>query len=47
MTISNIEIDRNINTLRVKSKEFSQIDNIKLASMFEETISHIKERTIR
>ena len=43
MTISNIEIDRNINTLRVKSKEFSQIDNIKLASMFEETISHIKE----
>ena len=42
MTITKIEIDRNINTLRVNSKEFSQISNTKLISLFEESINNIQ-----
>ena len=43
MSITKIEIDRNINTLRVNSKEFSQISNANLISLFEECINNIKE----
>tara|TARA_B100001250_G_scaffold74759_1_gene61112 strand:+ start:2773 stop:4422 length:1650 start_codon:yes stop_codon:yes gene_type:complete len=43
MSITKIEIDRNINTLRVNSKEFSQISNTKLISLFEESINNIKD----
>ena len=43
MTITNLEIDRNINTLRVNSNEYSQISNSKLISLFEECIQNIKE----
>ncbi len=43
MTLTKIDIDRNINTLRVKSKEFSTIENSKLISMLEESINNIKE----
>ncbi len=43
MAITKLEIDRNINSLRVNSKEFSSIDNSKLISMLEECILNIKE----
>ena len=43
MTLTKLDIDRNINTLRVKSKEFSTIENSKLISMLEESINNIKE----
>ena len=43
MTLTKLEIDRNINTLRVNSKEFSTIDNTKLISMLEESIKNIKD----
>jgi len=42
MSITKIEIDRNINTLRVNSKEFAQISNTKLISLFEESIKNIQ-----
>ncbi len=43
MTVTKLDIDRNINTLRVNSKEFSTIDNTKLISMLEESINNIKD----
>ncbi len=43
MALSKIEIDRHINSLRVSSKEFSNIENNELISMFEECINNIKE----
>ena len=43
MTLTKLDIDRNINTLRVNSKEFSTIDNTKLISMLEESINNIKD----
>jgi len=42
MSITKLEIDRNINTLRVNSKEFAQISNTKLISLFEESIKNIQ-----
>ena len=42
MVLTKIEIDRSINSLRVSSKEFSQIENIQLISMFEKCIQNIK-----
>ena len=43
MTLTKIEIDRKINSLRVNSKEFSNIDNTQLISMLEDSINNIKE----
>ena len=43
MTLTKIDIDRNINSLRVNSKEFSKIENSKLISLLEESINNIKE----
>ncbi len=42
MAISTLDVDRNISTLRLNSKSFSEIDNAQLASMFEESIQNIK-----
>ena len=43
MSLTKLDIDRFITTLRTKSKEFNSISNIQLASMLEETISNINE----
>ena len=43
MTLTKIDIDRNINSLRVNSKEYSKIENSKLISLLEESINNIKE----
>ena len=43
MSLTKLDIDRFITTLRTKSKEFNSINNLQLASMLEETISNIKE----
>ena len=43
MSLTKLDIDRFITTLRTKSKEFNSISNVQLASMLEETISNIKE----
>ena len=43
MSLTKLDIDRFISTLRTKSKEFNSINNIQLASMLDETISNIKE----
>ena len=43
MSLTKLDIDRFISTLRTKSKEFNSISNVQLASMLEETISNIKE----
>ena len=43
MSLTKLDIDRFITTLRTKSKEFNSISNLQLASMLEETISNIKE----
>ena len=43
MALTKLDIDRNINTLRVNSKEFSTIDNSKLISMLEESINNIRK----
>ena len=43
MSLTKLDIDRFISTLRTKSKEFNSISNVHLASMLEETISNIKE----
>ena len=43
MSLTKLEIDRYITTLRTKSKEFNSISNVQLASMLEETISNINE----
>ncbi len=43
MSLTKLDIDRFITTLRTKSKEFNSISNVQLASMLQETISNIKE----
>ena len=43
MSLTKLDIDRFISTLRTKSKEFNSISNVQLASMLEETVSNIKE----
>ena len=43
MSLTKLDIDRFITTLRTKSKEFNSINNVQLASMLDETISNIKE----
>ena len=43
MSLTKLDIDRFISTLRTKSKEFNSISNVQLASMLEETISNIKK----
>ncbi len=43
MSLTKLDIDRFITTLRTKSKEYNSINNVQLASMLEETISNIKE----
>ena len=43
MSLTKLDIDRFISTLRTKSKEFNSINDIQLASMLDETISNIKE----
>ena len=43
MSLTKLDIDRFISTLRTKSKEFNSINNVQLASMLEETISNINE----
>ena len=42
MVLTKLEIDRSINSLRFNSKEFAEIDNVKLITMFEECIQNIK-----
>ena len=42
MVLTKLEIDRSINYLRVNAKEFSEIDNENLITMFEECIRNIK-----
>ncbi len=43
MSLTKLDIDRFITTLRTKSKEFNSISNVQLVSMLEETIANIKE----
>ncbi len=43
MSLTKLDIDRFITTLRTKSKEYNSITNVQLASMLEETISNIKD----
>ena len=43
MSLTKLDIDRFITTLRTKSKEFNSLSNVQLASMLEETISNINE----
>ena len=43
MSLTKLDIDRFITTLRTKSKEYNSINNLQLASMLEETISNIKD----
>ena len=43
MSLTKLDIDRFISTLRTKSKEFNSISNVQLASMLDETISNKKE----
>ena len=43
MSLTKLDIDRFITTLRTKSKEYNSINNLQLASMLQETISNIKE----
>ena len=43
MSLTKLDIDRFISSLRTKSKEYNSINNVQLASMLEETISNIKE----
>ena len=43
MSLTKLDIDRFISSLRTKSKEFNSITNVQLASMLEETISNINE----
>ena len=42
MTVSTLDVDRNISTLRLNSQAFSKIDNILLSDMFDECIQNIK-----
>ena len=43
MSLTKLDIDRFISSLRTKSKEFNSLNNVQLASMLEETISNIDE----
>ena len=43
MSLTKLDIDRFISTLRTKSKEFNSINNVQLASMLDDTISNINE----
>ena len=43
MSLTKLDIDRYITTLRTNSKEFSNISDLQLSSMLEEVISNIKE----
>ena len=42
MTVSTLDVDRNISTLRLNWQAFSKIDNILLSDMFDECIQNIK-----
>ena len=42
MTVSTLDVDRNISTLRLNSQAFSKIENILLSDMFDECIQNIK-----
>ena len=42
MSLTKLDIDRFITTLRTNSKEYNSITNIQLASMLEETIAKLK-----
>ena len=42
MSLTKIDIDRKINSLRINSKQFASIQNSELISMFEECIQNIK-----
>lgn len=42
MTVSTLDVDRNISTLRLNSQAFSKIDNNVLSDMFDECIQNIK-----
>ena len=42
MTVSTLDVDRYISTLRLNSKSFSELSNEALAVMFEESIQNIK-----
>ena len=42
MTVSTLDVDRNISTLRLNSQEFSDISNKELSNMFEKSIENIK-----
>ena len=42
MTVSTLDVDRYISTLRLNSKSFSELSNEALAIMFEESIQNIK-----
>ena len=41
MSLTKIDIDRKINSLRISSKQFATIQNSELISMFEECIQNI------
>ena len=43
MSLTKLDIDRYITTLRTNSKEFNNISNLQLSSMLEEVISNVKE----
>tara|TARA_Y100001958_G_C21242855_1_gene571346 strand:- start:2629 stop:4275 length:1647 start_codon:yes stop_codon:yes gene_type:complete len=43
MSLTKLEVDRYISTLRTNSKEFNNISNIQLSTMLEEVISNIKD----
>ena len=43
MSLTKLDIDRYITTLRTNSKEFNNISDLQLSSMLEEVISNIKE----
>ena len=42
MTVSTLDVDRSISTLRLNSEQFSQISNEELADMFQDCIQNIK-----
>ena len=42
MTVSTLDVDRNISTLRLNSQEFANISNTELSEMFLTSIENIK-----
>ena len=42
MTVSTLDVDRNISTLRLNSQEFANINNTELSEMFLTSIENIK-----